>query len=839
MRQEPGGLMVATMPTTRRTPPSAADALAAIEFLPPVLPPHFVDRQRLHPSVERAKTAPLSIVAAPPGAGKTTLFAHLAHTEREGAVAWCTLDAHHANAQVFGRAVLRAVLEARRAGDGADLATVRATSPDQLDQALQLAAHGGHLTFVLDNADVLQTAEARGGLQQLVHLAPPELSIVLLTRQDPDLRIDRIPADAVVHIRAGDLAFTEAESATLFDRLANPIDETDIRTLTRWTGGLGSSLALAAIATRDRDARARVLAEARGGDRAVCDYLTFEVLEHLPVDVRDFLLRTSIVEAVNRDLAATIGNVKDAGPLLTALSRDQIFLSTVDGWPGWYRYHRMFVEILRAAFVHTGTEEVVGAHRRAARWLDSQGLHDEALAHAVSASEWDVVGSIVTTQWMRAALEDAPNQVSPCVAAIPEDRRMCDPACALAGALWSYSQQQRERVLADLAFAEELDSRASVDIGLPAALLRVVVHMESTPASNDIDEAGDALLQWSLHPELSREEADAIATFVLLARSKARFRDGDLVAQTDLLEHAILAATESGRDVVAASATARLALVMALRGRLRSAVALNEELGELWATTDARLPRAMRSVTLAFCAYHRDDLPLARRALADARANLHPGATRDVVAVILAARLALSDGDPRGARRMLAHAAEAGCPGLFDLTCDALGIVAARDAQARRAVSHPYAIVRRFIETAMRAFEGGNTEAALGETQRALAIIDRHGYRRAFVDSELQVRALLTAYAAEVRPFRMIATQLLERLNAEAQSPPGYYVERLTDRELTVLRLLPTMMSNSEIAADLFFSVNTVKTHLKSIYRKLEVGRRRDAVQRARDLNLI
>jgi LuxR family maltose regulon positive regulatory protein len=98
---------------------------------------------------------------------------------------------------------------------------------------------------------------------------------------------------------------------------------------------------------------------------------------------------------------------------------------------------------------------------------------------------------------------------------------------------------------------------------------------------------------------------------------------------------------------------------------------------------------------------------------------------------------------------------------------------------------------------------------------------------------------LLTAYAAEVRPFRMIATQLLERLNAEAQSPPGYYVERLTDRELTVLRLLPTMMSNSEIAADLFFSVNTVKTHLKSIYRKLEVGRRRDAVQRARDLNLI
>jgi len=152
---------------------------------------------------------------------------------------------------------------------------------------------------------------------------------------------------------------------------------------------------------------------------------------------------------------------------------------------------------------------------------------------------------------------------------------------------------------------------------------------------------------------------------------------------------------------------------------------------------------------------------------------------------------------------------------------------------------HPYVVTFAHISAAADAGSRRDDDAARAEIQCALELIDRHGYRRAFLDSGLPVRELLVDYVTDVRPFRMLATQLLERMLVEGDPAASGLVERLTERELTVLRYLPTMMSNSEIAGEMYFSVNTVKTHLKSIYRKLDVTRRREAVDRARDLSLI
>src|SRR5262249_20973844 len=159
--------------------------------------------------------------------------------------------------------------------------TVLASSPDPLDQALQLAAHGAHLVFVLDNLDALRSSEARAGLQRLVHQAPAALSIVLLTRQDPGLRVDRLPSQATVHVRAADRAFTPSEVAALFAGFDNALGGGELDALTEWTGGLAAAVALAATVTREPAGRDRVLTESRDHDRAVCDYLTAEVLEHV------------------------------------------------------------------------------------------------------------------------------------------------------------------------------------------------------------------------------------------------------------------------------------------------------------------------------------------------------------------------------------------------------------------------------------------------------------------------------------------------------------------------------------------------------------------------------
>jgi LuxR family maltose regulon positive regulatory protein len=204
----------------------------------------------------------------------------------------------------------------------------------------------------------------------------------------------------------------------------------------------------------------------------------------------------------------------------------------------------------------------------------------------------------------------------------------------------------------------------------------------------------------------------------------------------------------------------------------------------------------------------------------------------------------MSTGDKGVAKRQLANIA-GGCDSLLAVLDEALGLVEPAGRRNREVgvsrvdPAHPYARARSHLEeaaerAAMHDFPGTELEC-----ERALALIDRHGYRRAFVDSGLAVREVLVDYVAGVRPFRMLATQLLERMRTDGTASSAEAVERLTDRELTVLRYLPTMMSNSEIAAEMYFSVNTVKTHLKSIYRKLEVTRRREAVERARVLSLI
>jgi LuxR family maltose regulon positive regulatory protein len=153
--------------------------------------------------------------------------------------------------------------------------------------------------------------------------------------------------------------------------------------------------------------------------------------------------------------------------------------------------------------------------------------------------------------------------------------------------------------------------------------------------------------------------------------------------------------------------------------------------------------------------------------------------------------------------------------------------------------THPYALALDDIDRAASFYAGAAPRDAWTALDHAFAIAARNGHRRLFIDSGVPLRPLLRAYIANARPFRMLASQMLERIGATDAPDERCIVETLTERELGVLRYLPTMLSNREIAAEMYFSVNTVKTHLKSIYRKLQVTRRRDAVERARALSII
>jgi LuxR family maltose regulon positive regulatory protein len=250
----------------------------------------------------------------------------------------------------------------------------------------------------------------------------------------------------------------------------------------------------------------------------------------------------------------------------------------------------------------------------------------------------------------------------------------------------------------------------------------------------------------------------------------------------------------------------------------------------------------MLALTHAICSYHRDALPAAQDAASEARRDLPPGVFGDIVLPVVRARIAASAGDADAAKRLLERASSSGHSELVWVLRDAFGLAEPQwEAGMRPAgeITHPYALAVAYLRESVTNYARNERQAAVGAMDNALGLVERNEFRRVLLDSGLAVRPVLIEYVKQARPHGHAAWQSLHRVPGEATENRQAIVETLTERELTVLRYLPTLMSNREIAAEMFFSVNTVKTHLKSIYRKLGVSRRRDAVSRARALSLL
>ena len=267
------------------------------------------------------------------------------------------------------------------------------------------------------------------------------------------------------------------------------------------------------------------------------------------------------------------------------------------------------------------------------------------------------------------------------------------------------------------------------------------------------------------------------------------------------------------------NATALLALVGALGGRVRHATAIADELGDTFVPFRSPAAEGARALTLAICAYHDDRLGAAQEALVDTRARSFLRAcSRTPCSPCSTPRLAKSLGDEENAERILMRAASAGRPQLLAVIRECFALRSAPrfvDTLApdldRLMATHPYTLVTDDLERAVMFHADGDPDEMRYALERALASIARNGYRRVCVDTHLPVKPALSAYLAEDRPFRMLAAQLLERLDHVDHPDERVTVAALTERELTVLRYLPTMLSNREIAAEMFFSVNTVK----------------------------
>jgi len=851
------------------------------------LPAATVERERLHRRVERAVAHPLTLVAAPPGAGKTMLLAGWSRAHPgAGAVTWVTLDA------------------AARALPGLWKRLAAAAPPNTLDgpaptdagaAAARIAAavggaaggRGGPQVLVLDDVHEAGGAVLWAVLRALMEL-PGAPHIVLSTRVDPALPLQRWRVEGrLAELRADEFAFTVTEADELLTGQGIRLAPADVETLVARTEGWAAGLRLAALMLADHPDPAAAVSEFAGDDRAVVGYLIEEVLDRQPAPARELLLRTAVLDRVTAPLADALTGGAGGQATLEGLVARHAFVVPLDRRATWFRYHALFGELLRAQLARRGEAAVLEQHRRAARWLAYAGLPEEALPHAARAGDWDLLSGVLVEHWLRLRETGAGEVLDHALAAMPPEAVAARPQVALVAAARSFDHGDDGR-------AEELLGAAACGRDRLAAARRGVfmrdlslVRLERARIHGDA-RAGlrerAAARAWSQSSPERDRHARALAHLEL---GRLHGAAGDDAADVEL-RAAVELAVAASDPRMARQAEAERALLHALAGRLRAAAGADEVLAR--SGPGEVLPAAHLARALVAAEQGNTLLASTEHAQArDAAAHLPvPGGRVLELEIELVGGRIVRPGDADGLAARLA-ALDAATDG-WDLPpfmaeqaaalrlrlCSALGdppheiadapdapayelaavlallaadeTAAAQERAARLVADHgleaatPQGIGALAAEAAARDAEGDAAGAAR-LAERALDLAEPEGVRLAIADAAPGIEPVLGRLLRFGTTHRSLIGEVLELVRTgssdAAGAPAAPLREELSGRELAVLRYLPTMLTSQEIAGELFVTLNTVKSHLKSIYRKLDADGRRDAVRRARELGLV
>ncbi|MFC3572687.1 LuxR C-terminal-related transcriptional regulator [Streptomyces yaanensis] len=875
------------------------DPVLAARFSVPVPPKTYVRRPRLTERLRQGVEGPVTLVNGPAGAGKTLLVADwIADEGPPGRVAWLTVEPEDNGPGVFWTYVLESL---RRHGLASPDEIGSPARSGEVDHSLltrlaaQLSRRAEPFILVLDEFDrVAASADIAEELQFVLRHSGDGLRLLILSRTEPLLPLHRYrAAGEVTDIRGADLAFRPEETAELLSRHGMRLSDEGTRALTERTGGWAAGLRLCLLAAQGADEPALFLKDFEAGRSTLADFLLAEVLDTQPAETQDLLLRTSILEQIHPELANALTGRQDAEAILAALHRANAFVEAIGH--SWYRLHPLFAEILRVHLRvrHPGLEPEL--HRRAARWLSEAGQLAEALPHAADAGDWELaatrfidelaIGRLLTGLDAE-RLDELFSRMSP---------DACGAAADLVRAARELARHDLDRGLDRLRRAEENlptdEAPGSAALRLSCALLRVLAARMTgsadlaEAAAEDVAAAERALPAERLaqHPELP--------ALMLTDLGSAELWAGRFDAAQSALSAA--ARAEAGPETAFPrhECLSRLALIDFLHGwpgraetHAREAVAEAERSG---------LPPAARTgvaqLVLAAVAIDRDDLVAARTHLDHAASSAVP---RDPIVTaglaLLRSRLLLARGHPRAALRLLEELGQPPAvvepsPWVNDRT--ALGMShayladgrpqAARQvledegatspenvvaaARARLATGEgeaaldlltalptghgegPAITVRALLARAQTADALGDGPEAQRLVARALSVARPERLRRPFLESGPWLRRLARRRPDLAQGHDWLPASLVGNAPA-AGAPdcgPAPVTEPLSEREQEVLERLAQMMSTEEIAADLYLSVNTVKTHLKSLYRKLAATRRGEAVRRARELHLL
>ncbi len=862
---------------------------ALAKFRPTALPATLVIRSMLHDRLTAGAGRRLTVVVGSAGAGKSVLLSSWAAARPPDTTSWLSCDNADADPVRFWTGFIEAP-QAIAPGFGTDAADLLTMDGDMsADVTASIANDAAKLpagsAIVVDDFHAA-AAGISGAMTDLVERWPAEIAqLVLASRVDPPLRLHRLRMSGeLCELRDRDLYFSLAESGNLLANFGVEIGAIELALLHQHSEGWAAALQMAALSLRGTNDPARVARALEVRSHTVAEYFVSEVLDQQPPDVVRFMLDTSILEELTADACAAVTARQDAVALLHTIDAANLFLVPLDEERTSFRYHHLVRQVLHAELRARDRAREQALQLRAAEWFECTGDTWRAARHFLTARHADraldlmqdqVVPAFFHDPALPAALDlstvdpsllaDAPDRLLGLAAdlllwgdparggeyldllervqpSIPPESRLAARFAAMRSFHYGITGRMNEAVRAATgarAIQERTQLQDKWNAVVPLILLRVYPYLEDYEA---VDREAAAALAI---PELAES---ARLVLVPSARAVAWFEAGRLSEAADAARAAYADAQRLGfdqhffavdslrvlagvaleaRDLDTAEQLTEQALsiterrrpsfeflalldragIWAARGQVREALATVEAARRfvLAGTGSALLARA-------------DELEASLRlSLGDLRspAELASGLAADRRALLLA-RIALAAGDHHTAQEHLQS------PALGDLT-------------PRRALMRQILLAAAAIGR-----DDPMTASILGSAIQTA----RHG---GFLNTVVTATPLVTNYlvtnVTQARPDAFVERLIAAVLEVRAAQPDAarsYHalIQPLTTAELRILKLLPTS-TYPQIAATLYISRNTVKTHLRSIYQKLGVPSRSEAIGRAADLRLL
>ncbi len=862
-------------------------------YIPPIRSSHIV-RPRLRETLNHDLTQEgvfnrkLTLICAPAGYGKTSLTIDWLNSLKLP-VAWLSLDERDNDPIRFLTYLVNAFRQVFPEVGRPSLEMLQAPqlpAPEELLVPLfnEIAAIGKPVLFVMDDYHLIHTASIHQFLNFLVDYQSQQMHTTIVSREDPPLPLHRLRARGqMTEVRQDTIRFTLEETDDFLTTVTGKaLTPENIKDVEHRTEGWVTGMQLLALSLQTHPDANEFIRSFTGSNRFVLDYLFEEVFKRQNQDIQDFLLKTAVLENLSAGLCEAVTGHADSGKILAMLDQSNLFVRQLDQSETWFRYHRLFLDLLKHRLRLHDTIDQDYLHRKASQWYQENGFLEEAVSHSLAGCDWanaldliyQVSGQLLKTGAV-ATLLGWHQQ-------IPTESILSKPEYCFTYAWPLMLSGQLQAAEMYLETAENLAPERSVLMGEVAAAQAFLARTMGNE---------QRLVRYSEQALALIPKTDLSArSIVAMNLGIAYWHNGDMEKTEQTLSEILSGTQQSGNKYAELTSLFFLGRVHAVRGHLRQAIDIFKNIVAL----KVRMPIiGLVYLDLSALHYELNDLEACEKylELGEDLIGTKEHLEFQIAGMMQKARLMVAKGDYPGALSILESCSQisnsadiplrtqhriASCIVELAIACEDVEQALAWSAKASEgADAHPFyrflslstvrllmakgeksealERINEWIQTAevagwdygmvhlglLKALASPDMDSAIHPMTGALSTGQPEGFIRTFIDLGSDLVPILREAAR-----RGVQPEYVGKILAAYGEQPGQTalppeIEPLSDREMEVLRLLAAGLTNKQIADQLFVSISTVKSHVHHISSKLDVSNRTQAVARARQLNLL